>query len=90
LPHDISGVSEIFPNPTVDKANITIIAMQETTLTATLYNMTGQAIEEIQINAHKGQNRIAFFTSNLTNGFYYVKIASENGGSVVKKFVIGR
>ena len=90
LPQFISGISDIYPNPPVDVANISITATKDVSLQVSIYNMTGQLIQELPVVAHKGQNRVTFGTSTLSNGFYYLKVSSEDGSSMVRKFIKSR
>jgi PKD repeat protein len=88
LPKFISGISDIYPDPVIDKGNINITATQNISLSLSVYGITGQMMKEIKTNIQKGKNVLNFSRSALNAGCYYLKIQTVDKSSVVKKFTV--
>jgi len=83
-------ISDIYPNPVSDVANITIHILQSVRISLTLYSITGEFVTEIPVILHQGTNKIAIPASDLRKGVYYIKIEKPEGGVIVKKFILTR
>jgi PKD repeat protein len=83
-------ISDIYPNPVSDVANITIRILHATRISLFLYSITGEFIMEMPVSLHSGSNKIAIPASDLRKGLYYVKVEKPEGGVVVKKFILIR
>jgi len=83
-------ISDIYPNPVTDVANLTIQTLHSPRLSLSLYSITGEFVTEIQVSLHQGTNKIAIPASDLRKGLYYVKVEKPEGSVVVKKFILGR
>jgi PKD repeat protein len=90
LPKFISGISEIFPDPVSDRANISITATQNIAISLFVYNVTGQVMKEIKATVQKGKNVLTFNRSGLNAGCYYLKIQAADKGSAVRKFTVNK
>ena len=83
-------VSDVYPNPVTDAANMTIHALHSTEIIIAIYSITGEFISEITSELHTGANKIVLPVSELGKGLYYVKVTRSEGGIIVKKFISGR
>ncbi len=83
-------ISDIYPNPVSDVANLTINTLHATRFSLSLYSITGEFVRDIPVVLHQGTNKIAIPASDLRKGLYYVKVEKPEGGVVVKKFILGR
>ena len=83
-------ISDIYPNPVSDVANITIHILHAVRISLTLYSITGEFVTEIPVILHQGTNKIAIPASDLRKGVYYIKIEKPEGGVIVKKFILTR
>ena len=83
-----SGISEIFPNPSIEKAHITISAVQETGINLSVYFITGQVASVFQFTLERGVNKLTIPVKNLSGGLYYVSIKDERGTEVIRKMII--
>jgi PKD repeat protein len=90
LPQYISAISNIFPNPMSVNGKITITTTRDLNLVISVLDLTGQTVKEISPKLSRGENIVSFNISGLASGCYFLRITSEDGGSVVKKFTIGR
>lgn len=76
------------PNPASETLYIDINASQRSDMTATVYNITGQKVMEMNMNAlTTGANTRSINVSNLTSGIYFVTVKA-NGFEETKKFVV--
>jgi len=80
----------IYPNPAKDNATLDINLAQNSVATINVVDLMGRNVIDLGTKSMKaGQNTIELNTSNLNNGMYFVKVASENG-VVTKKITINR
>lgn len=84
----IAEISEVFPNPASEKAQITVISNKESGISLSLYYITGQVIRELQFDLNHGINQLTIPVKDLSNGLYYISLKDEQGGSVIRKLVI--
>ncbi len=88
MPGIVSGISEIFPNPSVDKAYISIVAVQETEINLSVYYITGQVATEFRFSLNRGANQLSIPVKNLSGGLYYMSIKEGQGAAVIRKMII--
>jgi hypothetical protein len=75
---NLSGI-EIFPNPVVDKINLTL---HDSKSTVSLYTISGRQLTELNPESHQ----LSIDMSNYDSGIYLLKIIT-NGQTVTKKVV---
>lgn len=70
---------DLFPNPANNILNMNL-SLEETAenATVTMFDINGRIIEQLNYSNVKQQN-IQFNVANLSAGFYFVRIQSENG-----------
>jgi PKD repeat protein len=93
--HDITtqtefSVSDVYPNPVSENANLNIQTLHSTGITVSVYSITGEFVKDMNCNLHSGTNKIVIPVAELRKGLYYVKVEKPQGGVVVKKFISGR
>jgi PKD repeat protein len=78
----------VFPNPT--KGAFTIQLSQKTGVSTTvnLYNITGARVQQNMVP--EGARDISVDASSLPEGIYFLKLETQNKGTVVQKIVIDR
>jgi PKD repeat protein len=84
------AVSDVYPNPVTDNANLTIHTLHSTGVSIGLYSITGEFVTELNVELRSGANKITLPVSDLRKGLYYIKVEKQDGGVVVKKFITGR
>lgn len=85
-----SSVSEVYPNPTVTKSQITInskVNISNATLNIT--NALGSIIQSKTIELSVGKNAVILDSENLSSGIYFATISSDRT-RVVKKFTVNK
>ena len=66
----------VYPNPAVDRLNVTL----SNTTTMTVYNITGQAV--MNVEGHVGANTLDI--SSLTSGIYFISAGNDTQKFIVK------
>jgi len=87
LPDNIESISDIYPNPTVDKAYIDLDLSRTSKMEFRIHNHLGQIVN---INEHVlqfGENRVSFNTSELVNGMYVLQIVNNDKTAIMRKFL---
>ncbi|MCX6252519.1 MAG: PKD domain-containing protein [Bacteroidetes bacterium] len=90
LPKFMNSIGDVYPNPVSGQGSILINVSRNLPVTLTITNITGQQVKEINNNLRKGNNVLNFDRSGMESGYYFLKIRSSEGGSVVKKFIINK
>lgn len=85
-----SSVSEVYPNPSINKAQI-IINSRATINNATISitNALGSVVSLKNIELSIGKNEVSLDSENLNSGIYFATISS-NHTKVVKKFTVNK
>jgi hypothetical protein len=68
---------KVYPNPT---KNILFVSCNQEVSTVEVYNMIGQKVTNVILNANEGQVDM----SNLASGAYFVKVAADNATKTIK------
>lgn len=75
----------VFPNPAKDVINLNVNAQeQHTNATLMITNITGQVVEQQQVNLLSGANAFDINVSDMPTGVYMISIESETHQSVTK------
>lgn len=86
----LKNVSEIFPNPTNNSAQITVGLRQETIVKVQIYNSLGSLVyngNEQKLLA--GKQKINVDCTNFNNGIYFVTL-NAGGEKITKRMVINK
>ncbi|MEZ5199079.1 MAG: PKD domain-containing protein [Bacteroidales bacterium] len=86
----VSGISDIYPNPVSNAANMEINVVENTDVVIQIFNQMGQEVYNSEISLNSGKQLLKVSTSELVSGFYTLQITGQNGGSVYKKFIVGK
>lgn len=78
--------SYLYPNPTQSDVNIVIPSTVDDEFTITVISSFGQVLNEETIMSQEEKTEYTFSSTNLSNGIYFVKIASKSGGLKVLQF----
>jgi len=78
----------LYPNPAGEKLNIEFYSEKATSVQFLVINQTGQIMIELSRDISSGNNKTAVNTSELTNGYYTLKMIAEDGTSVRQRFII--
>ncbi|HBF87677.1 MAG TPA: hypothetical protein DDX39_03460 [Bacteroidales bacterium] len=65
----------VFPNPVVDIANVTLTIKENTNVQIAVYNLQGKLVaKQVYDNQLKGKRNYSFDVASLNNGTYIVKV----------------
>jgi len=81
-------VSECYPNPCTDFAQITVTTRKPESLLIKLTNQLGQIVSELpEINCNAGSSKANIDVSGLKHGVYFL-VAEAEGEKMVRKIVV--
>ncbi|RLD54134.1 MAG: hypothetical protein DRJ05_15215, partial [Bacteroidetes bacterium] len=77
----------IYPNPATDVINVGFDNPQISSLTISIFNLSGQKLKTISSHGNIGQS-IQIDISDLSKGLYYLKLISEKSNITSKPFFV--
>lgn len=83
------GFVSLYPNPSNEVVEISIVTQNATSLTMSITDITGKVIA-VPVEDHElalGNNKISFNTNNLSNGVYFVTLTNGVSKETVKLIV---
>jgi len=86
LKGDQLEVSEIFPNPVREQAQINVTLPQDEQLTISIFDLTGKPLRVSNQQLDAGVNTLTIHTSDLPAGSYFVKL--ENATEKIYRKII--
>lgn len=85
-----SSVSDVYPNPTLSKSQITVISkVNISNASLSITNALGSVVYSKNVELSVGKNAILLDSENLSSGIYFATISS-NHTKVVKKFTVNK
>lgn len=85
-----SSISNVFPNPAVNKASINVTASSViNNVSVTIINSLGSVVSNKNTHLIAGKNTINIETESLPSGIYFATVSSGNT-KTVKKFTINK
>ena len=87
--NSLESVSNIYPNPSTNNANITVVLTDEVLVKVQVYNSLGSLVyngAEQQLN---GKNKLAVDCTNFNNGLYFITVTAGNS-KVTKRLVVNK
>lgn len=85
----LSSVSDVYPNPSVNKAQISINSKANVNGSVSITNALGSIVSVKNIELSSGKNTIQLDSENLNSGIYFATITANNN-KIVKKFTINK
>jgi hypothetical protein len=82
----VLGVMNIFPNPASSNVIVALEANKKGIYTITLRNLTGQALQTIELNTQNQENTVQFSLTDMPAGLY--TITAESAGSSMSSRLI--
>ncbi len=81
-----NNISDPYPNPSSDVINIDLQMLNNSEIEFTVYNSTGQSVEQSDHNLTTGLNNINIDITTLPDGIYYLLI-NDKEKRLTKKFI---
>jgi PKD repeat protein len=82
----IDNVSNVYPNPVMNKIRMDIDILKPSTIKINIYNQMGQKLIMEQFNIGNSQT-IEVNTSSLKPGMYFLEIISDDNYQIARKFI---
>ena len=84
-----SGLNDlsIYPNPATNVVNVEFSTENPENITFNIVDLTGKLIYTEQVNHQGGNLKHQFAVSNLSKGFYFLRIET-NTGKTIRKFIV--
>ena len=85
--YNIDDKLKIYPNPSSDVLNVTIISPDASLNVVSVYNHTGQLINRFDLNVSNGAWKFELDLSKYAKGLYSIEYRNSNA-TLIKKFVV--
>ncbi|MBC7426589.1 MAG: T9SS type A sorting domain-containing protein, partial [Bacteroidia bacterium] len=92
--NDVSDVSinnsiTLYPNPTNKEATVSLVLDKEDRIVISLYDMKGKLVlPSVDKSFGKGTQNVAFNTSDLKDGIYFMQVSSSTKTTRIKTMII--
>jgi hypothetical protein len=80
----ITGKVTVFPNPALNKVNVSIVAPVDGKVKWNLIDNAGRVVIQNSAGLRKGNNSLDINIGNLSTGFYYLSVAGAEIDQKVK------
>lgn len=87
LPENINFLSNVFPNPSQNEANIYIETAEPVCLNVRIVNCLGQEVLGKKVAVGHGRQLIELDVSNLGTGYYQLLVSGDSISVVARKFI---
>lgn len=88
LPPYVGFMSNLFPNPVMDKTYLEINMAKSVQISASIYSINGQRVTSFLKTLDMGSNKVAIDVDILNTGIYYFKVDFNDGHAVYRKLVV--
>jgi hypothetical protein len=82
------GSINIYPNPTINDAFVSIYSDLEREIQMTAYNTIGQRIQQRELDLENGNTVIQLQSNNWADGMYYIEFKDVNTNQIITKRLI--
>ncbi len=82
-------VGNVYPNPVVDKGQLTISSTEDCQLTLSLFDLNGKEIKSIgEVEITKGENVISLEHNGVSSGIYFWNGSTTKGDRFTRKVIV--
>ena len=85
----LENVSNVYPNPSTNNANIAVVLTDEVPVKVQVYNSLGALVYSGAELHLRGKNNLAVDCSNFNNGLYFITVTAGNS-KVTKRLVVNK
>ncbi len=86
----LSGVSNVFPNPSSSRSFINVTTSTEAAnVKVSIMNSLGSVVSSKMVDLTAGKNTLSIETENLVSGIYFVTISNGNN-TITKKITVSK
>jgi len=87
IPGVMASIGQIYPNPVNGNAAMEIAVAKKCEIAISLINQMGKTVSQFAINLSAGKQIIPIDVSDLKVGFYNLRIMTEDGQQISRKFI---
>ncbi len=85
----LENVSNVYPNPSTNNANITVVLTDEVPVKVQVFNSIGSLVYTSPEQRLMGKNKLAIDCSNFNTGLYFITVTAGNS-KVTKRLVVNK
>ncbi|MBK7666478.1 MAG: T9SS type A sorting domain-containing protein [Sphingobacteriaceae bacterium] len=85
----LESVSNIYPNPSTNNANINVVLTDEAPVKIQVFNSLGSLVYNSTEQNLNGKNKLAVDCSNFHSGLYFITVTAGNS-KVTKRLVVNK
>lgn len=85
----LESVSNIYPNPSTNNANITVVLTDEVPVKVQVFNSLGALVYNGTEQSLSGKNKLAVDCTNFNSGLYFITVTAGNS-KVTKRLVVNK
>jgi len=89
IANTIESVSDVFPNPSTNVANLSLTLTQESPVKIQVYNSLGVVVYSANDHKLAGKNKLSVDCANLSSGLYFVAITAGES-KITKRLVVNK
>lgn len=83
----LDEVGYIYPNPVGNQARVEVSLLQQSDVHVIVFNHVGQMVYNRTDSGIRGKTQIEVNTAKLKNGFYTLQIITDDGATLIRKFI---
>lgn len=85
----LENVSNVYPSPSTNNANITVVLTDEASVKVQVFNSLGALVYNGAEQQLSGKNKLAVDCANFNNGLYFITVTAGNA-KVTKRLVVNK
>jgi len=85
----LETVSNIYPNPSTNNANITVVLAHESPVKVQVYNSLGSLVYNGAEQKLAGKSKLAVDCSNLNSGLYFITVTAGNS-KITRRLIVNK
>jgi hypothetical protein len=85
----ISKLTDVYPNPSTNTANITVVLADEVPVKIQVYNSLGSVIYNGAEHRLNGENKLTVDCSNFNSGLYFITVTAGDS-KITKRLVVNK
>lgn len=85
----IENISDVYPNPSTNSAQINVVLSHESAVKVQVYNSLGSLVYNGSEQKLSGKNKLSLDCSNFNSGLYFVTVTANNT-KITKRLVVNK
>lgn len=85
----LESVSNVYPNPSTNNANVTVVLTDEVPVKVQVYNSLGAVVYNGAEQQLSGKNKLSVDCTNFNSGLYFITVTAGNS-KITKRLVVNK